>query len=87
MTVIAGDSAAASGTSPNPTTATSVRPALCRARTSAIVHGTFEENTAVGASGSVRRPTSLAADSSGDPPDVQTRSGRSSRPASATASR
>ncbi len=54
------------GKSPNPTTATSVRSACCKARTSAIVHGMLEEKTAVGASGAARRFTNSAADSSAD---------------------
>ena len=75
------------GMSPNPTTATSVRPAWCRASTSAIVQGMFEENTAVGGSGAASRLTSSAADSSGDSEGMQTRSGRSASPFAATAER
>ena len=69
MTVIAGDSAAASGTSPNPDHGgRRCQPRLVQGQDESghSCNGTFEENNGRGgASGSVRRPTSLAADSSG----------------------
>ena len=87
MTDTAGTSAAAIGISPNPTMATSVRPARCRAGTSAIVHKMVEENTAVGGSGASSRFTISAAASPADSAETQTRSGLSSSPFSATADR
>ena len=75
------------GKSPNPTTATSARPARCKAWTSAIVHRVVAEKTAVGAFGASRSFTSSAAHSSADPLGMQIRSGRPSSPSSATADR
>ena len=66
-TVTGGVSASAMGKSPNPTTAMSVRPARCRAWTSAIVQSVVAENTAVGAFGASSSFTSSAAHSSAEP--------------------